>query len=331
MAARPTNEPSNYIAFAKQANKDTEGSTFYFLKHLDGSGFDTTPAVQNVREGGSGQDIGFNYKQSEKTSGQLIGYSRPEYTGRSLQGLLGADAASAVASGVFNYHRQAPTSVLSYFTVEQRAADMLERVDACKFSEVDIEYTAGEPVKVSANFAAGGTYAFRDVASALTPSRETPRPHFYSNRPSITVDGVASYIQMTKAKLSWKRALDDSIQTTALTMDDIVELTADYDVDFTLKYVDKTMYQKIVAGGGSVVPFDLATGAFDIYVPGAPDTPSLGVGAHMPLLNYVGAKVNRLDPDGKTVYLDISGQAIVSATDTVFSEVWTGGAASAAF
>lgn len=318
---KPTNEPLNYIAFGPQTAKDVETTSWYFLKHLDGSGFDPDPDIQSEREGGDGQEFGLRYKQKISVGGAMNANSRPEIVGRMIAGVLGADVASHIGAGL-TIHTQTPAASVRYYTFEQRSADLLERVSNCKFTSVSIEGESGGPIKVSANVMSGGTYTSRDVASALTIVRESLPPHYFPGG-TYNIDGLGSYaVQVTKWKADLKRNLDD-VQTNALTPEDLIELTAEYDVDVTVKYVDKNLYSKVHTSGGSVIPVPLATGSFDIYVrheTGGGVLGSYPLRVGFPLLHWVGAKINRLDPDGKTMYVDLSGMTIKGATNSVWAD-----------
>jgi hypothetical protein len=320
MPARTTNDTTNYIAFGKQTtDKDTEATTFVFLKHLDGSGFDTTPDVEQIREGGDGGEIGFHLRKSQKSSGKMSLNSRPETGGRVAAAALGADVASVVvasdAGGLpFVFHRSTMNATIPYLTIEQAAADDVERVAACKITNLDITYQAGALVQLDADFTAGGTY--RGPTAAQTPTRESALPHRYHGA-TVIMDGSGADT-CTKAKVTVKRGVDDSIQTNGLFNEDVVELTAEVMVEGTLKYEDRTLVQKVLRGGGSLVPVDLATGALLIQVSNGNASAPFKVG--VPFLRYTGAKVNRLDPSGKVVFVDFTAETEKNATTTIFVE-----------
>lgn len=325
MPARPTNEPNNYIAFAKQADKDTEGATFVFLKHLDGSGFDADEDIQSVREGGDGQEVGFRHKSALKTTGKFALNSRPEIGGRMAAAVLGADSASVVtASGAANalvFHRAVPAPTIPYFTVEQAWADDIEKSTAVKFTTLDISGDAGGLLKIDTDFVSGGSYY--GGTGAQTPTRESADPHSYIGA-TVMLDGAQNK-KVTKFKVSVKRGVDDGIQTTGLNNEDVVETNFDVDIDATLKYEDRTLYQKIKRGGGSQVPLNLATGALMIVAPNG--NPSFPLKVGIPVFDYTGAKVNRLDPDGKTCYIDVSAMTRKNATTTIYIESFSGASA----
>jgi hypothetical protein len=118
------------------------------------------------------------------------------------------------------------------------------------------------------------------------------------------------------------RHLDEGIQTTDLYRDDLVELVSEYNFDCTLKYEDRLLYQGVQYGGGSIVPLPLASLNFMGYAGnaqavGATTYRAIKIG-HNNLLAK-SAKVNKLEPDGKTVYIDLACTSVkgAGATDTL--------------
>ena len=320
MAGRPTNEPANYFAFGFQSAKDTEATTFTFLKHLDGTGLDLEEEIQREREGGDGQEVGLVYKSGVQLDGQGVAYARAEYVGRIMAAVLGDDqvgAASGVASEAANIHTANPTSTIPYLTVEQYYADQIERVSNAQITDVSIEMEAGRPWKVTHTLVGGGTPYRRDVASALTPARESVAAAFFPGG-SYVIDGAANS-KLTKAKIDIKRGVDADIRTTSLHREDVVALNFDVDLEFTLKYEDKALYDKIHYGSGSYIPIDLSTGAFQAFSAMGAGTNSRFFEVGLPVFDYIGAKLNKLDPDGKTVYLDVVAAGVKGATHQIYT------------
>jgi hypothetical protein len=325
-----TNQPSDYFAVGVQPAKDVEATSFYFAKHLDGTAVDISEDVTSEREGGDGQEVGLRYKTMIKADGALNANARPGALDVGFAGALGrtatvmAGGTNGIPSGC-QLVRYAPNPTLPYLTVEQRFADQIERTTNNKVNSLELSGEAGKPIKLAFNLVSGGTPYWRDTASALTPQREVGDPIFFP-RGSYVIDGVGN-TKITKFSVKAARNLDDAIQTTQLFREDLVELNADYDLDFTLKYEDKTFYRKIKAAGGTTVPLALATGSFEAYMvnPAAADNPGATLArsgaVRFPLIQYAGAKVNKLDPDGKTVYLDVSAMTIKGATDSLIADV----------
>ena len=327
MPARPTNEPGNYFAFGFQSAKDTEASTFQFLRHLDGTGFNVQEQIESVREGGDGQEVGLRYKTAVTADGSGVANERPEVGHRLMVACLGADAistatalgAATTASGVANEHLATPTAIPRYLTVEQFFADEVERSTNNFVTGVDIEFEAGRPLKVTAQFIAGGSSYPRDVASVLTPTRESGPPFFYPGA-SVVLDGTATGYKVTKGKVSIKRNVDDAIRTTGLNREDVVALNFDVDVDLTVKYEDKTLYNKAHYNGGTQVPVDLATTALRLTSILGQGTSARQMEIGVNQLHITDAQVNKLDPDGKTMYLDFAGMGYKGATHQVYQK-----------
>ena len=328
MPGRSTNEPSNYYAIGKQTAKDTEATTFTFLRHLDGSGFDVSEEVESIHEGGDGQEIGLRYKTAVSADGAAVANCRPEIGARLLAYTLGADTAGTltglgtVASGSANEHVIVPTSTLPYLTVEQFWADKVERAPNTQITQLDIEWEAGRPLKLTAQHICGGSHYARPVASALTPTRETGAPFFYPGA-SVQFLGAAN-TKMTKGKITVTRSLDTGIRTTGLNREDVVGQNLDVSIEGTLKYESATtLYDLQNYGGanGTQIPFDLATGALIIAqnYGTATNLRYLELGVNQ--FHLTDARVNKLDPDGRTVYVDFSAAGYRSATYQVYAKV----------
>jgi len=321
LPGRPTNEPANYFAFGNQSAKDTEATTFHFPKHLDGSGFEVDIQFDSIREGGDGQEVGLRYKKFITADGQLIVNSRSGVAARLWAGVLGADTVGTGAAASIARHTAAPAASLPYFTVEQAHGPNLERTTNNVFTSLRLEGEAGMPWKLTAAFINGGTVSFRNVASALTPARETQKPAFYPNG-CYMIDGLASYAtDLTKWSVEVNRNVDDNIQTTGLQRDDVVPLNFDVNVDATVKLTSRELYRSVIYSGGSSIPVTFPTGSLDLtqIVSIATGFGSCIQRVVCPLIEWVDAKVNKLDPDGKTVYVDLVGMGIKSATSAIFA------------
>lgn len=324
MPGRSTNEPSNYFALGKQADKDTDASTFIFFKHLDGTGLELDQQTETVREGGDGQEAGFHHKTAISMDGDCVIYDRP-IAGAALAGwALGAQSVAAgtgVASGMTQQVTAVPTSSQPYLTGEQYFADMIERAGAIQVSGLTIEGESGRPLKLTANLVAGGTPWNRPVASALTPTREVSQPAFYPGG-QYTLTG-ASGAKLTKFKQEIRRNQDTDIRTTQLFREDVIGLTFDSTLEGTLKYEDNSLYKLAnysVASNGLIDPnaLGLATGSFRAYTEFGVGTGLRFFESAQPLVVFTGAKVNKLDPDGKTMYIDFSAMGVKNATHQIF-------------
>ncbi len=320
--AKPSNDPSNYIGMALQTAKDAEqGSQFFFFKHLEGSGFEVEPDIETEREGGDGQEAGLRYKTKITSDGAVVSNARPGVTGRLPAFALGQDTVASIAANLHD-HTAFPAASLPYLTTEQRAPeDLIERTTNNMYTGLTWEWEAGKPLKLNGAFMCGGSIALRDSASALTVTRETAKPFQYPGASVLFAvnDGIgggqATSIVVTKGKVEVKRGVDDDIQTTSLTREDVVPLTFDVDVDCTLRYEDRNLYKRVFYGGGSQIVTELATGSLKLFSARG----SFFHGLNLPLLDVTGAKLNRLDPDGKTVYVDVAAMSIKNATHSIWT------------
>jgi hypothetical protein len=318
---RATNDPSNYFAFGLQANKNTDASTFFFTKHMDGTGFEADNEVESIKEGGDGQQVGLRYRTMVKADGNLVTLSRNSVAARLWHGVLGSESIASAGVPSLAQHTAAPAASLPYFTIEQRQSDLIERTSNNVITSLSEEGEAGKPWRLTAAFMSGGTYTVRDVASTLTPARESGRPAFFPGG-SYRFDGQASYgADVTKWKLEVTRGVDDGIQTTGLNRDDVIALDLAVAVDATLKYTSRDFYKSVQFTGGSVPISALATGSLDLVAYSQVSTMAASALSRrvVPLLEWTDAKINRLDPDGKTVYLDVVGADIKHATHAVFA------------
>lgn len=322
----PTNDPLNYFAFGKQTALDTDATTFTFLRHLDGTGWETEQESDRIREGGDGQEVGLSYRTMVKGDGNAVVLARTSVAGKLWAAVLGSDSIATAGAASLARHTAVPVASLPYFTMEQRFGGIIERGLNNQVTGLTLEGEPGKPWKYTAAFLNGGTITFRAIASTLTPTRESGigKPHFYPNG-SYVLDGFASYAtDLTKVRIEVTRGVDDGIQTTGLNRADLVPLNFDVNVDVTVKFTSPDFYQKAQYTGGSNIPQLFATGSLDITTyTQAPITGSQTASAMMrvvvPVLEWIDAKVNKLDPDGKTMYLDLAGANIRNSTVAIFA------------
>lgn len=323
---KATNDPLSYIAWGKQAAKGTEAATFHFVKHTDNNGFTVDRDNQREKEGGDGQETGFSYVSLVKADGGMGGNARAEFLARSNAAVLGGELVASAAVPSLARHTAFPAASLPYFTIDQRWNDEIERNVDSVFTQLEISGEAGRPFKVNTTFISGGTVYQRDIASTLTPTREQGKPFFFPNGSYIFDAGASYAADWTKVKVTVARNVDDGIQTTGLGRDDVVPLSFDVTIEGTLKYTSRDFYRKVVYNGGSVVISDMATGSVDLVqlqqVQVASGAFATGMMRYQaPLFEWIDAKVNKLDPDGKTVYMDVVGMGIKGATSQLIATV----------
>lgn len=326
--AKPTNDPSNYLAMGVQSAKDTAASTFFFFKHLEGSGFEVETEVQSEREGGDGQEIGLRYISKITADGGVNSNARPGVLGRLHAWAAGQDTVASHAVGAD--HTAFPAASQPYLTAEQRAPeDLVERTTNNVITSLTEEWEGGRPLKVSAQFISGGSVVRKPSASALSVTRETPPPFLYPGASvSLTVGdgagGNATAIQITRGKVEIRRGVDDDIQTTGLNREDALPLAFEVDFEGTLRYESVDLYRNVYYGAGTQAVRELATGTFNLFSARG----SFQHRLNLPILDIVSAKPARLDPDGKTVYVDVVGMTRKHASHAYFAETRTADASS---
>ena len=331
MPGRATNEAENYFAVGKQSAKDIEATTYQFTRHLDGTGMEVAEQVESIREGGDGQEVGLRFKTAIDTDGQSVCYARPETSARLDAWCLGADTTAlpadlpAAASGAVHEHTAVPTLSGAYLTIEQQFADEIERLTNGQITTLTVEFEQGRPLRITHEYIGGGSSYRRDIASRLTPARESGQPFMYPGA-SAVIDGAGT-TKMTRGRMTIRRNVDTDIRTTGLAREDVVPQNFDVEVEGTLKYEDKTLYDKVHYGSGSQIPLDLATGSFRLLSQFGSGTNMRRKEYGVNQMHYTGARVNKLDPDGRTMYLDFTAMGYKAATHQVFARTWTASAA----
>lgn len=179
-----TNEPQNYMAMGVQGAKDQDPGTWYYFRHLDGSGFDVTPTVTLEREGGSGRGYSLAYKQKVVADGAVVTEGYPDGSARLLTWALGGDTPSLVATtgGLLVNHQIVVGGSLPYLGADQTYSDESERSTNNILSELRIDAEAGRALRFSAQFMSGGSAHI--ATTALTAVREAGMPAMYPARPS---------------------------------------------------------------------------------------------------------------------------------------------------
>lgn len=327
MSGRATNESGNYFAFGFQSAKDSEATTFQFLRHLDGTGFETESTVEEIQEGGDGQQVSLRIKTAVSADGQWVENARPETFHRAMVAALGADTAVAThglatgATGIVNEHLATPTDALPYLTVEQRWADNIERTSNVHVTGLTIDFEAGRPLRITPEFISGGSAYKRPIASALTPTRETGRPFMYPGA-TVVIDGAGN-AKVTKGSIRITRDVDGDIRTTGLNREDVVVTSLKTSVALTLKYESATgsLVDKVNYAGpnGTQVPHTLATGSLKLSALLGAGTAMRALEVGVNQLEYTNARVNKLNPVGQTMYVDVTGEGFGGATHQVFA------------
>jgi hypothetical protein len=222
-------------------------------------------------------------------------------------------------------------SQIPYFSAAQQWADEVETVTNGLVSSLKLEGQAGHPVKTTVQFVTGGTPVGQQAA--LVPTRESSFPIMVPGGSVAIVTNPynagsigASSLQITKWTFEIKNQLDDNIQTVQLQREDVLWLNADYDVEGTFKYINDAFWNQITYGGGSTVPTGLLNNGQFFFYSQTPSAQSAQV--FLPFIEFPAMKVNRLDPDGKTMYIDFTASTRNIGTQSVQATIISGASTS---
>lgn len=310
-----SNDPRNYFAMARQTNAATEATTgFKFLKYLNDTQLSPAIESETVYEGGDGQDPGLQYRARHKPDGQAVAYARPDMFTYLSAWSLGSAAAvgTSIAIGTSIY---TPNATVPFLTLEQAwgGGNQIDRVLSAISVGFQVEAEAGAPWKVTVPFIGGGTPYYRDgAASALSAVLESGDPAMYAGGAYLI--GAATEVDLLRWTYNFNRNVDDNLFTTSIFRRKVVPLTRGATLDFQVIWQDQAYYKQAMYGGGSMVPPNLATTAFHAERQLAG---SQLMAIDIPFLRITDCSVNRLAPDGETVVLDLSAQAVKGATGLV--------------
>lgn len=313
-----TSDPRNYMAIGQQSAKGTEATTFTFIKYNAESGFEVEQEFEVEAEGGDGQNEGLAYKTFVKADPALAANVRPELFTKLSAWIMGSQIAPpSVAAATLATHVFTPNATIPWLTVEQAfmGGNSIDRVTDSLMKKLTIEGEAGKPWRMSAEFVGGGTvYGRNGAASALTATYEANGPYMYAGG-AYLIDG-ATRLDIEKFTFSFEREIDDSLFTVSPFRYSAVPLKQSVSLDATFVAEDDDLYQKVKYGaaGGTVIPVNLSTGSFQAQsIGGSSQMAQINV----PLLYHVDAKLNRLDPDARTVHVDLISMGVKSATGIV--------------
>lgn len=309
-------DPRNYLAVGRQSATSTEATEFKFLKYLGDSGFNVELEAESVFEGGDGQDQGLHYRSQTRADGQAVAYARPDMFAFLSAWALGSGVTPpSVAEAEVASHIYTPNATVPRLTVEQAwgGGNQIDRVSDAVITGFQVEGEAGQPWQITTPFVGGATPYYRDgAASALTAVLESGDPALYAGG-AYLING-ATTLDIRSFSYNFERQVDEDLFTTETFRRKVVELTRTVSVDFQLIWQDQSLYKDIVYGGGSVVPETLATGAFHAE---RQLTASQLIAIDVPNLRFTALDVNRLEPDGETVVLDVSAMGVKAGTGVV--------------
>lgn len=310
-----SNDPRSYFALAKQTDANTEATTgFKFIKYLDPTEINYAQQSNSIFEGGDGETQGLHYRQNVKPDGQLTAYARPDMFTFLSAWALGSAAQVGTSANV-GTSIYVPNATVPFLTTEQAwgGGNQIDRVMSAILTGFQVEGAAQEPWKVTVPFIGGGTPYFRDgSASALSAVLETGDPAMYAGG-AYLIDG-ATTLDITRWTYNFQRNVDDNLFTTDVFRRKVIPLSIQASLDFQVIWQDQAMYKNILYGGGTYLPANLATGAFHAE---RRLTASQLLAIDIPFTRYTDVQINRLQPDGQTVVLDVSAMAVKGATGLV--------------
>lgn len=313
-----SNDPRNYLGVGKQADFDTEATSFKFVKFLGDSGISIELDAESVFEGGDGQDHGLHYRSRTRADGQIVSYVRPDtWTWAAAYAMGSAAAIPSVADTNVASHIYVPNATVPFLTIEQAWAggNQIERARSAIFTGFQVEGGAGEPWRLTLPFVGGGTPYWRDgAASALSPALESGDPAMYAGG-AYLING-ATTLDIRRFNVNFARQVDSDLYTTQTFRRKVVPLTRTVEVTFQTIFQDADLYRQIQYGAAAatVVPQSLASGAFHAR---RNLVSSQMVSIDVPLLDFTAVDVNRLEPDGETVVLDVSAMGVKGATGVI--------------
>ena len=309
--AYSSNDPRNYLALAKQSAQGSEASSnFKFVKYLSG-GLAPEFETEAVYEGGDGQDVGLVYKKSINVGGEFDVFARPDTFAYLAAWAMGSGVTPPSTGGVAS-HIYTPNATVPFLTVEQAfgGGNTIDRAIDCIAAGFKIDAEAGAPWKITVPLVAGGSYYHRNgSASALSATLESGDPAQYQGG-AYLITGATS-LDVRSWTLDFSRNVDTDLFTVGLNRRTVVPLTRNLTLGMQVIMQDENLYRTILYNGGTQVDVPLASGAFHAE---RALTSSQLLAADVPNLKWTGVQVNRLEPDGQTVILDVAAQAVKQGT-----------------
>ena len=301
-----------YLGVGKQSAKGTAIAPTDYIRYRDKN---INPEIESefYHEGGYGRDVAYGLKTMHKHDGSFSLLARPKQVGLLMHALLGADSMTGTATPY--HHTITPDDTIDWYTFETGEVKtsnlVIERIQDCKVNSIKISGEAGKPVTLDVDFL--GIQAVKQAA-ASSPSYESNDPfRFYEG--TFTVDSSAT-TYITKFDITINNNVAGDIQTVEVHRDDMVALSREITVDFTLKLTDATQYAAIMYGGSTAVSDDLDEGDFTIDLNYGTGATARQFKIEIPKLYYIAAEMPR-GADPEVIYLSCSGRAVKGASNII--------------
>lgn len=314
-----SNDGNDYAALAPQAAVGTPTvatSAFTFFRWLDDTtGVDHDRVQTTEREGGDGQDMALAYIEHHTGKTTVGGYARPDALAKLLAWCFGIGTMSSAASTLPYTHLIWPADQARLMTWEGAAPKqtIIEQLMDSKISEVKLEAEHGKPLKVTAAITGGDSPRQLNVASAKTVTLETEDP-FYFNTGSyaLAISGaLAGNDGVTKWTCTFTREQDDGVFGVGYGRKAITDLNRTVTLDVTRKYESAADHNAVLYAGGTVGAPTVATGAWSSFMTNGKSGSALRTFRFdIPLMVLSPLQRNVYEPDGQTVYEDLSAVAL---------------------
>lgn len=317
--AYSSNDGNDYAALAPQSAAGTPvtaTASFTFFRWLDDTTQIEHDRVQTYeREGGDGQDMALAYVEHHTGNTTVAGYARPDALTKLLAWCMGQGTMSSAVSTLPYTHTIWPVDQARLLTWEGAAPKqtIIGQLMDSKISEVKLEAEHGKPLKVTAAITGGDSPRSLNVASAKTVTLETEDP-FYFNTGSyaLAVSGaLAGNDGITKWTCTFTREQDDEVFGVGYGRKAITDLNRNVTLDVTRRYESAADHNAVLFSGGTVGAPTVATGAWSAFMTNGKAGSALRtLRFDIPLMAISPLTRNVMEPDGQTVYEDLSAVAL---------------------
>jgi hypothetical protein len=243
----------------------------------------------------------------------------PDHTPLYAHGAASPAVATFVAAGVgaqVYVHSFVPQLVRDYYTFIKQyalATPKFLQVSDGQVHSMLIDAVRGKALKFQFD---GVGIVGQDLTSAVTPSYDASSGLFLYYGGTFNVDGslvgnVAPFV--TQAKFDYKHPLDDTMQTEAATLADVISTIREIVVDYEILWQDMGQFEKTyfnaTTGPDSAT---VGTGSIDLLFLAGGNDVNNSLELVVPTLNYHAAQLPPPKLAGKAFLQKIQATAVVS-------------------
>lgn len=321
---RSTSSSAHYVGVGKQSVKGTGVSPTVFAPYQGDVDLDSGQDAADVREAGVGPYLARRMKTKHDPNGGFGMAVRPKTFAQFAAWFLGADA-SASAGSLYD-HTATPAETNTPVSVEQAAGvsgDIIERFVDGYFKSLVLSGKGNEDVMSKfAWFALTPTWQ----STAASPSYEsgvsgsTPGGPYRNHEAAFTIDGSsASNVESWEIGLEWK--YDEDLRLSKVTRGQTLKLELTGKVKVRQLIDASTMvddYRKGVYGSTTGTAADknlFSAGSLVVALDnGLSSTNLRQLTVTLPAITWDKNDYSKLNPDGKTMYLDREGTVAKSGS-----------------